>query len=191
MGRGSADRTKSGVEWRLLKFSNGAFAGERKSGRVWRRSLLRGSQSRPVLRDGGNLTVGISKGTPFDAGPGRREARSVILLGISEAVSVVERCTIRPRRGQGVDQRMVQKRNAAAAHESSQVGLHLGSASLIKMQGGVRDGGIAFLSVSRDGGGGSPKPLRRKRKRRFGALRRISGERLLRFGRTSIGWRGV
>jgi len=28
MGRGSADRTKSAAEWRLLKFSNGAFAGE-------------------------------------------------------------------------------------------------------------------------------------------------------------------
>lgn len=149
MGRGSADSTKSGVERWHFKFSKDASFGEAKSAGA----CAEGNRERNGRKSWrqGQFESGNSKGHPFGAGLGRRKARSVILLGVSEAVSGMECCTIRPRRGQGVDQRMVQKRNAAAAHESSQVGLHLGSASLIKCKAESGTGELHFISLARWG----------------------------------------
>jgi hypothetical protein len=88
---------------------------------------------------------------------------------------------------------MVLERNGAAAHESLQVGLHMGSTSQWDWQGVEAkrlSRGIANPTVS-CGREGEFENIATKARKRFAALRTFAENGLLRFGRTSIGRRGV
>ena len=55
------------MEWRLLKFSKGALLGERKSGRVWRRSLQGEAKAGQSCATGGQFECEDDKDASFGA----------------------------------------------------------------------------------------------------------------------------